>query len=168
MTTTDPYALLREPLTGRPPLDPADAPPTITEAPPGMVWTLLPDGTRALAYLPPGYEKTPTTDQQPTSAAPAAAVGPDRWPLRMVAGGASTAAVLGVVGHYGPGLSQAGQAAEHAGLGLGLAGVGAGLLVALIKGALSSGKPSTSVHVNITNTPTANATATSRSKSRSR
>lgn len=171
MTATDPYTALRPDLTGRPPLDDGplfppghpDAPPTVQPTPPGMVWTLLPDGSRALAYLPPGYEKTEQ------AAAPTGPAGErDKWPLRMLTGGASTAMVLGVVGHYGPGLSQAGHAAEMAGIGVAASAAGLGALIALVKGgtARQSGAR-VDVRVQVNNTVHGgNATANSKSRAR--
>lgn len=166
MTTTDPYTSLRSDLTGQPPLDEPvfppghpDAPPVVQAAPPGMVWTLLPDGSRALAYLPPGYEKT-------ADGPPQAPKGWDKWPARMLAGGAGTSMVLGVIGHYGPGLSQAGHGAEMAGIGLGIATAGVGALLTVFKGMAGSKKAPVEVTLNVTNNVTSNSRSTSRSRSR--
>lgn len=163
--TASPYTHFASALTGQPPIDldeplfppgHPDAPPAVQPAPPGMVWTMLPNGDRALAYLPPGYEQTANTP-------PPEPAGRDRWPLRMVTGGASTAMVLGVVGHYGPGLSQAGHAAEMAGLGVAATSAGVGLLFAMVKAGIGSKQP-INVSVSVTN----NNTASARSRSRSR
>jgi hypothetical protein len=131
-----------------------DAPPRVEKAPPGMVWALAPNGDRVLAYLPPEAEQS----------TPQIAAEPDPWPKRMLAGGASTAAVLGVVGHYGPGLSQAGHAAEMAGIGVAATCAGVGALVLLVKGGMSSkGSQSVNVHVNVSATG-GSARASSRSR----
>lgn len=169
MNTTDPYTALRQDLTGQPPIgEPLfppghpDAPPQVPPAPAGAVWTMLPNGERVLAYLPPGYEKT--TDAPPPGAA-AGPAGRDKWPLRMLTGGASTAMVLGVVGHYGPGLNQAGHAAEMAGIGVAATAAGLGALVALVKGSMGSKQP-ISVNVNVSNTNSSTSTSRSRSNHR--
>lgn len=169
MTASDPYTALRPDLTGQPPTEPMfppghpDAPPRLEPAPPGMVWTMLPNGTQALAYLPPGYEK-PHEDTMATTTRPAER---DKWPLRMLTGGASTAMVLGVVGHYGPGLNQAGHAAEMAGLGVAATAAGVGLLVSLVKGGMGNKQP-VNISVSVSNTSTSTSTSRSRSNHRNR
>lgn len=168
MTTTDPYADLRDHLTGRPPLDTTafppghpDAPPRREAAPPGMAWMLMPDGETRLAYLPPGYEKTPDAPDQPVAAER------DKWPLRMVTGGGSTAMVLGVVGHYGHGINQAGHGAMMAGIAVAATAGGVGLLVSLVKGGLSK-QAKVEVTLNLTNTVSASSRSSSRSNNRGR
>lgn len=170
MTTTDPYAGLREPLTGRPPVDDAafppghpDAPPRREAAPPGMAWMMLPNGETQLGYLPPGYEKTPDSPAQP--AAPAER---DKWPLRMVTGGGSTAMVLGVVGHYGHGINQAGHGAMMAGIAVAATAGGVGLLVSIVKGGLGSKQAKVEVTLNLTNNVSSSSRSNSRSNNRSR
>ncbi|MDJ0342260.1 hypothetical protein QMK19_03540 [Streptomyces sp. H10-C2] len=165
MPAIDPYATLRAPLTGQPPLEAAafpsghpDAPPQREPAPPGMAWTLLPNGETRLGYLPPGYEKV--TDEPVTVSA-----GRDKWPGRLLSGGASTALVLGVIGHYGPALNQAGHGAEMAGIGVAATAAGIGLVVSLVKGATGSARQGrVDVTLNLTNT----VTSTSKSHHRSR
>jgi hypothetical protein len=133
-----------------------DAPPQVQKAPPGMVWALAPNGDRVLAYLPPEVE----TDRPPPAAHER-----DPWPTRMLAGGASTAAVLGVIGHYGPGLSQAGHAAEMAGIGVAATCAGLGALVMLVKGGGSKSGQNVHVSVNV-NATGGSARASSRSRSK--
>lgn len=163
----DPYAALRTDLTGQPPLAETpfppghpDGPPSLAPAPPGMVWTMLPNGTQHLVYLPPGYEKTPDTTP---AAAPAER---DKWPARMLSGGGATAAVIGVVGHYGQGLNQAGHGFEAFGIGLAVAVGVTGGAVMLIKGSLGSKRGAqVDVHLTVNNT-VHGGNATSRSRSR--
>jgi hypothetical protein len=169
VTTTDPYAGLREPLTGQPPLNDAtfppghpDAAPRREAAPPGMVWMLMPDGQARLGYLPPGYEKAAG---DPASSAAAER---DKWPGRMLAGGAGTSMVLGVIGHYGPGLSQAGHGAEMAGIGLGIATAGIGALFTIVKGSVGSKRAPVEVTLNLTNNVSSSSRSHSRSNNRGR
>lgn len=117
-----------------------DAPPRVEKPPPGMVWALAPNGDRVLAYLPPIEEPAPLPERTGVR---------DKWPARMLAGGASTSAVLGVIGHYGPGLSQAGHAAQMTGMGVGAAAAGLGALVLLIKGSLGGGSRGQNVNVSV-------------------
>lgn len=134
-----------------------DAPPrAVQNPPPGMAWGLHPGtGERVLVYLPP-----PEPDQTPQPSGER-----DKWPTRLICGGASTSAVLGVIGHYGPGLSQAGHAAEMAGIGVAATCAGVGALVLLVKGGMSS-KSGQNVHVHVNVTATGgNARASSRSRS---
>jgi hypothetical protein len=137
-----------------------DAPPAPKPVlPPGMVWALTSDGS-----VVPGYAMQPEPDKQ-AAHVPAVAE-PDKWPKRMLAGGAATSTVLGVVGHYGPGLTQAGHAAEMAGIGVAAAAAGVGALVMLVKGSLGrQAGQHVNVHVNVTATG-GNARAHSRSRSR--
>ncbi|WP_329131583.1 hypothetical protein OG552_10585 [Streptomyces sp. NBC_01476] len=165
MPATDPYTALRPDLTGRPPVDtPAfppghpDAPPQVAPAPPGAVWTMLPNGDRALAYLPPGYEKT----TEPTPAAPAER---DKWPLRMATGGGATAAVIGVIGHYGHGINQAGHGIGMAFLGIAAATATVGIAVSAIKGSTTKRNP---VNVTVNNNISPSFSANSRSTSSNR
>ncbi|MEJ8654764.1 hypothetical protein WKI65_43700 [Streptomyces sp. MS1.AVA.3] len=133
-----------------------DAPPApVPQAPPGMVWALAPSGQRVLAYLPqPAEHTTP----EPTGPARK-----DPWPMRMLAGGGSTAAVLGVVGHYGPGLNEAGHAAQMAGIGVAATAAGVGALVLLVKGGLSR-QAASSVNVSVNVTNSSSSTSSSRSR----
>jgi hypothetical protein len=168
VTTTDPYAGLREPLTGQPPLDDTafppghpDAPPRREAAPPGMVWMLMPDGEARLGYLPPGYEKASDAPAQPVTPAER-----DKWPLRLVSGGGSTAMVLGVVGHYGHGINQAGHGAMMAGIAVAATAGGVGLLVSVVKGSLGSKRAPVEVTLNLTNNVSSNSRSNSRSRSK--
>ena len=172
MTTTDPYADLRADLSGQPPVATAvfppghpDAPPTLDPAPPGMVWTMLPNGARALAYLPPGYEQT-TTPTSPAAPAVAGPAQPDVWPKRMMTAGGSVSMVLGAIALAGPHLTQAGHAAEMTGLGVGATCLGVGGLFALVKGSLGSKHAPVNVSVNVTNTSNSRSTSSSRSSHR--
>lgn len=158
MNTTDPYAALREPLTGSPfPDGHPDAPPQREPVPPGMAWTLGSDGEARLAYLPPGYEKT-------RDAPPPAPTERDKWPLRMATGGAATATVLGVVGHYGQGIDQAGHGVGMALLGVAAATAGVGFAVSLLKG----GAKRSPVSVTVNTTVAPSFSANSRSSNRGR
>ncbi|MFF3730958.1 hypothetical protein ACFYXM_11695 [Streptomyces sp. NPDC002476] len=133
-----------------------DAPPTpVRQAPPGMVWALAPDGQRVLAYLPQPAEHT-----EPEPIGPARK---DPWPLRMLAGGGATAAVLGAAGHYGPGLNQAGHAAQMAGIGVAATAAGVGALVLIVKGGLSR-QSGTNVNVSVNVTNSSSSTSSSRSR----
>lgn len=130
-----------------------DAPPTpVDKPPPGMAWGIAPSGERVLAYLPPAVEQ------------PAQTVAPQRdvWPLRMVAGGGSIAAVLAAIGYAGPGLTQAGHAAEMAGIGVGVAAASVGGMVMLVKGSLGR-QTGQNVHVNVNVTNSSSARSSSRS-----
>ncbi|MDJ0465025.1 hypothetical protein [Streptomyces sp. H27-C3] len=133
-----------------------DAPPApVNAAPAGMVWALAPNGQRVLAYLP-----------QPAEHTEAAPVGPahkDPWPMRMLAGGGSTATILGVAGHYGPGLSDAGHAAQMAGIGVAATAAGVGALFLMVKGGLSR-KSGTNVNVSVNVTNSSSSSSSSRSR----
>lgn len=134
-----------------------DAPPRVEQAPPGMVWALAPSGERVLAYLPP------EPDQPPVPAVPEQR---DKWPPRLLAGGASTSAVLAVTGHYATQLNQAGHAVQMAGIGVGVACASVGALVMLVKsGTGRKTGQSVNVSVNVTATGgTAHASSTVRGK----
>ncbi|MFF4337649.1 hypothetical protein [[Kitasatospora] papulosa] len=133
-----------------------DAPPApVSQAPAGMVWALAPDGQRVLAYLP-----QPETHTTPEPTGPARK---DPWPMRMLTGGASTAGVLGVVGHYGPGLNEAGHAAQMAGIGVAATAAGVGALVLMVKGSLSR-QSGTNVNVSVNVTNSSNSTSSSSSR----
>ncbi|PZT71539.1 hypothetical protein [Streptomyces sp. AC1-42T] len=136
---------------GHPDAPPAPVPPP----PPGMVWALAPNGQRVLAYLP-----QPDTHATPEPSEPARK---DPWPMRMLAGGGSSAAVLGVVGHYGPGLNAAGHAAQMAGIGVAATAAGVGALVLIVKGGLAR-QSGTNVSVNVNVTNSSSSTSTSRSR----
>lgn len=133
-----------------------DAPPApVPQAPAGMVWALAPNGQRVLAYLP-----QPDTHTEPEPAGPPRK---DPWPMRMLTGGVSTAGVLGVVGHYGPGLNEAGHAAQMAGIGVAATAAGVGALVLMVKGGLSR-QSGTNVNVSVNVTNSSSSTSSSRSR----
>lgn len=182
MTTTDPYAFLRQPLTGMPPVPGLDQmgatihEPTAAQrlatgqpqpqAPERVIYLPGPNGSM-VPVLAEHYEAA-TTPQAPLpeQAAPGAPER-DKWPKRMLTGGASTAMVLGVLGHYGPGLSQAGHAAEMAGLGVAATAAGVGALVAFVKSSLSAKQP-INLSVSVTNSNTSRSESHSRSNNRGR
>jgi hypothetical protein len=155
--------------------------PTIDEAEGPFVrpaWSKprTPDGRLIDAPAPDAFMDTPNgpvglythppqrhADSEPERPPPPAQRDP--WPTRMLAGGASTAAVLGVIGHYGPGLSQAGHAAEMAGIGVAATCAGLGALVMLVKGGGSKSGQNVHVSVNVHATG-GNARASSRSRSK--
>jgi hypothetical protein len=173
--STDPYAFLRQPLTGMPPipgLDQMGA--TIHEpsaaqrlaprpAPPERVVYVPGPGGSMVPVLAEHYEATQAVAGSQPDPATAPAPRHDKWPLRMVTGGASTAMVLGVVGHYGPGISQAGHGAEMAGIAVAATAAGVGILVSCVKGALGSKQP-INVSVSVTNTNTSRSASSSRSR----
>lgn len=166
MTTTDPYAALREPLTGMPPVDPFG--PTLHE--PAAVDRIPNVEPERVVYVPgPGGRMVPVLADHYQPPAPAGVAEPplaaerDKWPLRMVTGGGSTAMVLGVVGHYGHGINQAGHGAMMAGIAVAATAGGVGLLVGIVKGGLSK-QAKVEVTLNLTN----NVSSSSRSNSRSR
>ncbi|MFH8295007.1 hypothetical protein [Streptomyces sp. NPDC018059] len=133
-----------------------DAPPTpVAQAPAGMVWALAPNGQRVLAYLPQPAEHT-----APDPVGPAHK---DRWPARLLAGGGASSAVLGVIGHYGPGLNEAGQAAQSAGIGVAASAAGVGLLVLMFKGGLSR-QSGTNVNVSVNVSSSSSSSSSSRSR----
>lgn len=146
--------------TAFPPGHPDAAPRPVAAAPPGMVWALAPSGERVLAYLPP-------PDPEPERAAdPVAPPRPDKWPPRLLAGGAATSAVLAVTGHYAAELNAAGHAVQMAGIGVGVACASVGALVMLVKGGAGrQAGQSVNVSVNVTASG-GSAQASSRSKSR--
>lgn len=127
-----------------PPYDP-DAPPVQRATlPPGMVW-----GMTAAGELVPTYVQQPAAAEQP-HAQPAK---PDRWPARLLAGGASTSAVLWVVGEHGEGLERAGHAVQQAGVGVALVVAGVGGLIWLVKGAAGrAGGQQVNVNVSVSAT----------------
>lgn len=134
-----------------------DAPPApVQQLPPGMAWGIAADGSRIPVYLPPEPDR-------PLEHAPPQR---DVWPARMATGGGSIAAILAVLGWAGPGLTQAGHAAEMAGIGVGGTCAGVGMLVLLLRGSLSS-RSGQNVHVNVNVTAHGgSARASSRSRSR--
>lgn len=172
MTAADPYAALRPDLTGMPPLDimgatfyePAAADRIPNAQPERVMYVPGPGGTM-VPVLAEHYQPTPTTPG-PSYEAPPVEPQRDVWPMRMVAGGGSLAAVVGSIALAGPQLSQAGHAVEMSGIGIACAAAGAGLLVSLVKG--SMGSKQGRVDVSVTVNPTINATSSSTSRSRSR
>lgn len=180
--TADPYAHLTERLTALttvPGLDQLGMGAAVHEPTAAQrAATGRPQPTERVVYLPgPGgtsvpvlaehYQAVTTASVAPEPHdAPAAAAERDKWPLRMLTGGASTAMVLGVLGHYGPQLSQAGHGAEMAGIGIAATAGGVGLLVSLVKAGTSRKNPA--VTVNVTNHVNSSSTSRSASRSRSR
>lgn len=127
-----------------------DAPPlAVAPLPPGMAWGIAADGSRIPAYLPSETERPQETGPPPRR---------DVWPLRLATGGGSIAAILAALGYAGPGLTQAGHAAEMAGAGVGFTCAGIGGLVLLVKGSLGrQAGQRVEVNVNVTNSVTASA-----------
>jgi len=113
------------------------------------------------------YEATRTPTQPGPAEQPNTTPTRDVWPLRMATAGASASAVIGTIALAGPHLAEAGHAAEMGGLGIGIAALGTGILVSLLKGAVGSRQSPVNVSVNVTNSPHLSATASSRSHHRS-
>jgi hypothetical protein len=127
-----------------------DAPPApVAALPTGMAWGIAADGSRIPVYLPPEPDG-PRENAPPQQR--------DVWPLRMATGGGSIAAVLAAVGYAGPHLTEAGHAAEMAGVGVAATCAGIGGLVLLLGGSFGrKSEQNVNVHVNISNSVSASA-----------
>lgn len=156
MTTTDPYAALREPLTGVF-HEPAAADRVPNTEPERVVYVPGPGGSM-VPVLADHYQPAPVQNAEPPPM-----MERDKWPLRMATAGGATAAVLGVVGHYGHGINEAGHGAMMAGIAVAAVPAGVGLLVGMVKG-LGSKKQPINLSVSVTNNNTASARARSRAR----
>lgn len=156
MTTTDPFAALREPLTGvfhEPPA--ADRIPN-TE-PERVVYVPGPGGSM-VPVLADHYQPAPVQNAEPPPQAER-----DKWPMRLAAGGAATTGVIVAVGHYGHGINEAGHGFAMAGIAVAAIPAGVGLLVGVFKG-LGSKKQPINLSVSVTNNNSASARSRSRGK----